>query len=159
MTAKLGLPMFCRLGLLGAGLMLFPAFSVGQLVVNVRERSGEPLSAQAIVRVTWESRGAVIIGTTGGGTQVSTATFSVEPGEFDIEVEAVGYDKATEHATMSRQGEMQMVYVFMTRTGSERAATAPQGVALAPNAQKELEKSLEEMKKGKYDEARKHLQK
>jgi tetratricopeptide (TPR) repeat protein len=130
-----------------------------QIVVSVRERSGEPLESGAIVHLTWPGHGT-IDGTTGGGNnQEGTVMFQVEPGEFDIEVEAAGYNRATEHTSVSREGERNMVYVFMTRAGSDQGAAAPQGVALAPNAQKELQKSLEEMKKEKYDEARKHLEK
>jgi TolA-binding protein len=139
---------------------LFPAIgSAQELVVSVRERSGEPLNAEAIVHLIWPGHGT-IDGTTGGGTNnVATVTFQVEPGEFDIEAEAVGYDKATEHATVTRVGDRQMVYVFMTRTGSGGTSTAATGVTLAPAVQKELQKSLELMKQGKFDEARKHLQK
>jgi tetratricopeptide (TPR) repeat protein len=129
-----------------------------ELTVNVRERSGGPLTAEAVVRVIWPGHGTMV-GTTGGGTnQASTATFHVQPGEFDIEVEAAGYDKATEHAVFTREGLRQTVYVFLTHTGSRPTSTAPQGVTLTPAVQKELQKSLEEMKKGRYDEARKHLQ-
>ena len=128
-----------------------------QLVVSVRERSGEPLTAEAIVHLDWPGHG-VIVGTTGGGNnQESTVTFNVETGEFDIEAEAVGYDKATEHATVSREGSRQMVYVFLTRTGSAPSSAAPTGITLTPNVQKELQKAVEEIKRAKYDDARKHL--
>jgi TolA-binding protein len=151
----------CKLLLLVCASGALPAISAAQnLIVTVRERSGEPLAVEAFVRVTWQGRGQTIVGTTGGGKKaVSTATFTVEAGEYDIEVEAVGYETATEHATLEIASRTVTVYVFMTRAGAGEAAKAPTGVTMAPKAQKELEKSLEAMKEKKYDEARKHLEK
>lgn len=146
--------------LLPAIACLFAATGVAQeLIVSVRERSGEPLEGQAIVHVTWPGHGT-IDGITGGGiNNVGTVTFQVEPGEFDIEVESPGYDRATEHATVSKEGMRDVVYVFLTRAGSAPMASAPPGVMLAPAAQKELQKSLDAMRQKKYDEARRHLEK
>jgi hypothetical protein len=83
-----------KLVLLLVSVALCPAISWAQdLLVSVRERSGEPLTAEAFVRVTWQGRGQALVGTTGGlGNEVSTASFQVEAGEYDIEVEAAGYD-------------------------------------------------------------------
>ncbi len=100
------------------------------------------------------------VATTGGGAnEVSTASFQLEAGEYDIEVEAAGYNKATEHASITLAGRRNMIYVFMTRTGSASTANAPAGVTLAPKALMELQKSTEAMRKNKFDEARRHLAK
>jgi TolA-binding protein len=149
-----------RLVLLLAIIGLFATTGLAQeLVVSVRERSGEPLAGPVIVHLIWPGHGT-IDGTTGGGTNnVGTVTFQVEPGEFDIEAESPGYDKATEHATVSKEGMHDVVYVFLTRTGSAPTSTGPPGVMLAPAVQRELQKSLEAMQQKKYDEARKHLEK
>jgi TolA-binding protein len=161
MSSNWRLHILHKLVLLLASVALSPAISWAQdLVVSVRERSGEPLTAEAFVRVTWQGRGQTLVGTTGGlGNEVSTASFQVEAGEYDIEVEAAGYDKATEHASINVGGTRSTVYVFMTRTGSAPTATAVTGVTLAPRVQKELQKSTEAMQHNKYDEARKHLEK
>ena len=152
--------MLCKLLLLVCASGVLPAVGVGQsIMVSVRERSGEPLNGQAIVHLTWPGHGTIDGFTGGGEKNVATATFQVEPGEFDIEVESPGYDKATEHASVTRDSQIQMVYVFMTRTGTGGTATAPTGVTMAPKVQKELEKSVEAMREKKYDEARKHLDK
>jgi len=160
MSSSSRLRILYRLALFVTTVGVFATTSLAQeLVVSVRERSGEPFAGQAIVHVTWPGHGT-IDGTLGGGNNnVSTVTFQVEPGEFDVEVEAPGYDTATEHATVSKQGMREMVYVFLTRTGSGKMATAPPGVTLVPAVQKELQKSLEAMQQKKYDEARKHLEK
>ena len=100
------------------------------------------------------------VATTGGGAnEVSTASFQLEAGEYDIEVEAAGYNRATEHASITLAGRRNMIYVFMTRTGSASTANAPAGVTLAPKALKELQKSTEAMRRNKFDEARRHLAK
>jgi TolA-binding protein len=130
------------------------------LQVSVRERSGEPLSIEAFVRVTSQAGGQSMVATTGNArTAASTASFQLGPGEFDIEVEAAGYDKGTEHATISTNGLRQTVYVYLTPMGSSTAGTAPTGVALAPRVQRELDQSLAALRQSKYDEARKHLAK
>jgi TolA-binding protein len=161
MSSNWRLHILHKLLLLLASVASFPAISWAQdLVVSVRERSGEPLASEAFVRVTWQGCGQAQVGTTGGlGNDVSAASFQAEAGEYDIEVEAAGYDKATEHASINIVGSRSAAYVFMTRTGSAATATAPTGVTLAPGAQKELQKSTEAMRRNKYDEARKHLEK
>jgi Flp pilus assembly protein TadD len=134
--------------------------SAQELLVSVRERSGEPLSTEAVVRVMWQGGGQQLVATTGNSSNsVSTANFQVGPGEFDIEVEAVGYNTVTEHTTISREGMRQTVYVFLTPVGSSTVSSPPTGVALAPSVQRELDKSLAALRQNKYGEARKYLEK
>jgi Flp pilus assembly protein TadD len=134
--------------------------SAQELQVSVRERSGEPLSIEAFVRVTSQAGGQNMVATTGNArTAASTASFQLGPGEFEIEVEAAGYDKGTEHATISTNGLRQTVYVYLTPIGSATTAAPASGVALTPSVQRELDKGLVALRQNKYDEARKHLEK
>jgi TolA-binding protein len=71
----------------------------------------------------------------------------------------VGYNKGTEHRSISIEGMRQTVYVFLTPVGSSAAVTPASGVALTPSFQRELDKSLVALRQSKYDEARKHLAK
>jgi TolA-binding protein len=131
-----------------------------ELQVSVRERSGEPLPIEAFVRVTSQAGGQSMVATTGNArTAASTASFQLGPGEFDIEVEAAGYDKGAEHATITTNGLRQTVYVYLTPLGSSTTATPASGVAVTPKVQQELDKSLAALRQSKYDEARKHLAK
>ena len=132
---------------------LFPALSCAQLAVSVRERTGEPLGVQAIVRVT--SMGRTMVATTGIGT-LSTVDFDVAAGEVDIQVEAPGYETATTQANVLA-GSTIRVNVALSPKGSEAGSKAPSGIVLAPQVQKELQAGLEAMKQQKYDDARKHL--
>ena len=130
------------------------------LLVTVRERSGEPLSQEAFVRVAEVTGEQQLVGTTGNSRySEGTASFQLGPGEYDIEVEALGYNKATEHTTITRQGICQTVYVFLTPAGSSTVASPPSGVALAPSARGELEKGLAAFRQGNHGSARKHLEK
>jgi len=150
----------CKLLLLVCACAVLPTVGAAQsIMVSVRERSGEPLNGQAIVHLNWPGHGTIDGFTGEGQNNVATVTFGVEPGEFDIEVEAPTYEKATEHVTVSKESQTQMVYVFMTKVGAVGAAKAPAGVTLAPKVQKELQKSVEAMQQKKYDDARKHLDK
>ncbi len=161
MSSNPKLRIYYTLALLLASLGFLPTIASAQeLQVSVRERSGEPLSKEAFVRVTSQAGGQSMVATTGNArTAASTASFQLGPGEFDIEVEAAGYNKGTEHATISTNGLMQTVYVYLTPVGSSTVATPASGVAVTPNVQYELDKSLAALRQNKYAEARKHLQK
>ncbi len=158
MSSNLNLRVCYILALALASLFL-PIFdSAQELQVSVRERSGEPLSIEAFVRVISQAGGQSMVATTGNArTAASTASFQLGPGEWDIEVEAAGYDKGTEHATITTNGLRQTVYVFLTPMGSSNASAPASGVAVTPKVQQELDTSLAALRQGKYDEARKHL--
>ena len=149
------------LALLLVSLGFTPTISLAQdLLVSVREHSGGPLSAEAFVRVISQAGGYSVDATTANArTSAGTASFQLGPGEFDIEVEAVGYDKGSEHATISTNGRTQTIYVFLTPVDTSTAIRAASGVVLTPSVQRELDKSLEALRQGKYGEARKHLEK
>ena len=155
----------CRLRLIlllsFTGLFSLPISASAQvLLVSVRDRSGEPLTQEAFVRVSWQGGGQTIVETTGNlRNAIGTASFQLGAGDFDIEVDAVGYIKGTEHATITNNSSNQTVYVYLTPIGSSPAATPAAGMTLSPNVQRELDKSLAALRLGKYDEARKHLEK
>ena len=161
MSSNLNLRVFYTLALFLASFGFLPTISVAQeLQISVRERSGEPLSVEAFVRVTSQAGGQSMVATTGNArTAASTASFQLGPGEWDIEVEAAGYDKGTEHATITTNGLRQTVYVFLSPVGSSNSGSPASGVAITPKVQQELDKSLAALRQGKYDEARKHLAK
>jgi Flp pilus assembly protein TadD len=149
------------LALLLVSLGFTPTISLAQdLLVSVREHSGGPLSAEAFVRVISQAGGYSVDATTANArTSAGTASFQLGPGEFDIEVEAAGYNKGSEHATISTNGRTQTIYVFLTPVDTSTATRAASGVVLTPSVQRELEKSLAALRQNKYGEARKHLEK
>jgi TolA-binding protein len=140
-------------------LLAAPRSSAQELLVSVRERSGGPLSVEAIVRVTSLTRGQTMVSTTGNiRTGAGTASFSLTPGEYEIEVEAAGYDKGAEHASIANE-TAQTVYVFLSPVDASTPHTAAAGVVLTPAVQRELDKSLIALRQSKFDDARKHLEK
>jgi Flp pilus assembly protein TadD len=147
--------------LLVASLACTPTIGLAQdLLVSVREHSGGPLSAEAFVRVISQAGGYSTVATTGNArTSAGTASFQLGPGEFDIEVEAAGYNKGTEHVTISTSARSQTIYVFLTPVDSSTATKPPSGVVASPRVQRELEKSLAALRQNRYGEARKHLEK
>ncbi len=142
-------------------LILLPAIGSAQvLLVSVRDRSGEPLSEEAIVRVSWQGGGQTIVETTGNlRNAISTASFQLGAGDFDIEVEAVGYTTGTEHVSIASNSSNMTAYVFLTPIDKSPGAKATTGVTLNPSVQRELDKSLIALRQNKFDEARKHLEK
>jgi tetratricopeptide (TPR) repeat protein len=73
---------------------------------------------------------------------------------------AAGYQKLTQTVEISFGGQHEQVYVTLTAEPAPGANLAPTGPPiLAPNAQKELSKSLEALRENKTEEARKHLEK
>ena len=84
------------------------------------------------------------------------AGFNLDAGDYEIEVEAPGYKKGTEHATVMVNGTTVIAFVFMARVSSSIPAS---GEMLAAGVQRELDQSLAALRKNKFDEARKHLDK
>jgi Flp pilus assembly protein TadD len=131
-----------------------------ELLVSVRDRYGEPLSEQAVVTVSEPGRGQVAVANTGNlPTAVSTAVFQLNPGEYDVEVDAVGYDRGSEHVNLGRERSNMVAYVYLIPAGSSKPAAVANGVVFAPKVQHELDKSLAALRQNKYEEARKHLEK
>ncbi len=134
----------------------FPTENV-DVSVSVRELNGMPLQVSALVKLY-----------TGGGifrtapTQDGgTATFpKVFTGEYDIEVTAINYKPAKEHASIFGAGAGFTVYVYM-HPANETApgAAAPPGAVMTPRLQSEIDKGLEKQRKREFDEARKHFEK
>jgi hypothetical protein len=57
------------------------------------------------------------------------------PGEFEIEVEAAGYNKGTEHGAISTNRLRQTLYVYLTPLGSSTVAAPASGVVVTPSVQ------------------------
>jgi Flp pilus assembly protein TadD len=161
MSVQTKLRRYYTFALIFLGLCFMPAHSSAQqLLVSVRDHFGEPLSEQAVVTVSQQGGAQVSVANTGNlPTAISTAVFQLSPGEYDVEVEAVGYNKGTEHASLSREQSNVIVYVFLTSVDSAKSATTASGTVLAPKVQQELDKGLAALRQNNYAEARKHLEK
>jgi TolA-binding protein len=127
------------------------------VLISVRERTGIPLSVNAIVRLSPLIGGQSLVAPT---TDAATASFpGVHGGEYEVQVEAAGYERTTERISVSA-GSTFTAYVYVSPLGSSSAgSSAPAGTVMTPDLQRELDKSLFALRQSKYEEARKHLEK
>jgi len=127
------------------------------LLVSVREVSGIPLDRQAIVRLSTRLGGQNTMAVTQDG---ATATFSdIKGGDYEIDVEAVGYKAAHERANVVGVSAY-TVYVYLTPEGAPEAVSPVDSrPLLTPKLQREIDRSLAAIKEKKYAEAREHLAK
>jgi tetratricopeptide (TPR) repeat protein len=125
--------------------------------VSVREPNGMPLDGYATVTLS-SPGGLHLTGSTQGN---STATFpQILPGEYDIEVSAVGYKTATERASVFGGGSSSVVYVYLhPESEGASGSAAPSGTLMTPRLQAEVDKGLDKMRRHQYDAARMHFEK
>ena len=126
------------------------------LFVSVRLPDGSPYDLTAIVNLYSFSGSPVGIGTFRAGT----AEFDrLAPGSYTVEVVAVGYQKLTEPVQIITGGERQQLQVTLVAETSNTNAAPPGPPILAPAAEKELSKALEDIRANKPEDAKKHLEK
>lgn len=126
------------------------------LFVSVRLPDGSPYDLPAIVNLYSFSGSPVGIGIFRAGT----AEFDrLAPGSYTVEVVAVGYQKLTEAVQIITGGERQQVQVTLVVEASNTNATPPGPPILAPAAEKELSKALEDIRANKPEDAKRHLEK
>lgn len=131
--------------------------AIGSILVRVTLPNGQSFDRGATVNLFTFTGASLGMGQMRGGQ----ADFEgLRLGRYTVEVVAPGYEKATEQATVSFNGERMQVYVAMkpesgVSAGPEHANTP----ILAPSAQKEMSKAEEELRANKLEEAKKTLEK
>ena len=127
------------------------------LVVSVRMPDGSPLDTPAVVNLNTFSGGSAGIGVFRSGTAEFT---NLTPASYTLEIIAAGYQRVTENVQILNWGERQQLSISLTPESSTSASSPPPGSPiLAPNAEKEVAKALEDLRTNRSDEARKHLEK
>ena len=136
-------------------LALLAAAQGGQgLTVYLRSPDGLPFEQPALVTLTAFAGELVGTGSIRGG---NVEFDGLQLGRYTLEVVAPGYQKLVEGVEISAPGEHVHSYVVL-KPGS--LANSPAGPPiLAPNAQKELSKALEDLRANKPEDAKKHLEK
>ena len=111
-----------------------------------------PLAGNALVKL-YSERGMHLTVPTQDN---STATFpQILEGEYDIEVTALGYKTAKEHASVFGGGSTCTVYVYLhTESEDSSASAGPHGLVMTPRLQAEIDKGLDKMRRHQYDAAR-----
>ena len=126
-----------------------------QIVVTVRDSSGEPLSVPAVVRLYRSGGIPSGTGTTSKGGRVIFLPQNL--GDFTVVVEATGYK--TGHGDVSVPIPVKAeVDVYMEPEGVARGnAGVPGQPVLAPKAKAALDKGLQALRANKLEEAEKSL--
>ena len=138
-----------------------PAAVVAQLRVIVRESSGNLLSDEATIRLTSTSTGmnGVAVTAKEERTNGGEAMIDVWPGEYVVEAEAPGYQRATTHAMV--QGgtptELRIYLAPLKKAGGDEGPAS--GVVMTPALKKEMDKASMALNEKNPSEARKHLKK
>jgi tetratricopeptide (TPR) repeat protein len=127
------------------------------LVVSVRMPDGSPLDIPAIVNLYAFSGAPAGIGIFRSGTAEFT---NLAPASYTLDIIAAGYKRLTENVQILTAGERQQLSISLTPESAASETSAPPGdPILAPNAQKEVTKAIEDLRGKKSDDARKHLEK
>jgi tetratricopeptide (TPR) repeat protein len=132
-----------------------PSVQSNPITVNicVRDARGMPLEFAAFVRFHSLISSFDVKSATG---ESSTASFRyVPPGEYEVEVRAMGYQTTTESVSVVSFGGDFSVYVYLQDEKSESTANVPpKRVVMAPKLQNEIEKGLAALQKKDYTAAR-----
>jgi tetratricopeptide (TPR) repeat protein len=127
------------------------------LVVSVRMPDGSPLDTPAIVNLYTFSGAPAGIGAFRSGTAEFT---NLAPASYTLDIIAAGYIRLTQNVQIMASGERQQISVSLSPESAISSASPPPGSpSLAPNAEKEVTKALEDLRANKAEDARKHLEK
>jgi tetratricopeptide (TPR) repeat protein len=126
------------------------------LVVAVRTLDGSPLDTPAVVNLYTFSGTSAGIGTFRAGTAEFTNLY---PASYTLEIIAAGYERLTQNVQIMTSGGRQELYISLTPESAPSAAPHPGSPILAPKAEREVTKALEDLRTNKSEDARKHLEK
>lgn len=125
------------------------------LVVNVRQPDGSPMDTPAVVNLNTFSGGSAGIGVFRSGT----AEFSnLSPATYTLEIVAAGYQRVTEDVHIMSWGERVQLSITLTPEASAAPSVSSGMPILAPKAEKEVTKALEDLRANKSEDARLHLE-
>src|SRR5258705_2858337 len=125
------------------------------LFVNVRDASGAPMDGASIV---------TLVATVGGYNHTtstrdaSTAIFDgLAQGEYEAEASYPGYQRTTEHISVSAIGATMQAYIYLVPESDQKSqGPRPQGIVMSPKLQAEIDKGLEAFRKRQFEIARAH---
>jgi tetratricopeptide (TPR) repeat protein len=127
--------------------------------ISVREATGLPVSAKAMVKLSCPLAGVDVSGPA-QGTGAQVQFHGVPAGDCNIEVSAPGYQTAKDRTevTQSLTSHNQYVFIYL-HPESESAATSARPPVVPLGLIKEMDKAMEAMQKKHDADARKHLDK
>jgi len=127
------------------------------LFVSVRETSGIPLSVPAIVRVSPLIGGQSLVAPV---RENSSATFpGVKQGEYDVQVEAPGYQANTERITVAGVSAS-TAYIYLAPVGVDISKNKPaSGTVMTPDLQRLMDRAFLALNQKNFSDAQKYLEK
>jgi|tagenome__1003787_1003787.scaffolds.fasta_scaffold20989686_6 tetratricopeptide (TPR) repeat protein len=125
--------------------------------VNLRLADHSPVEEGVIVNLRAFDGASLRAGSMHGGVVEFN---NLQPGRYTVEVIAVGYQKATEDVEITLAGQRLVSDIVLNPDATGKVSAVPAGPpVLAPNAQKDLTRALEELRNDRPQEAKKHLDK
>jgi tetratricopeptide (TPR) repeat protein len=126
------------------------------LVVSVRMPDGSPLDTPAVVNLNTFSGTSAGIGVFRSGTAEFT---NLAPASYTLEIIAAGYQRVSESVQILNWGARTQLSITLVPEPTSDASPPPGSPILAPNAEKEVTKALENLRENKSEDARRHLEK
>jgi tetratricopeptide (TPR) repeat protein len=130
------------------------------VTVRVRSADGSPSDIQATVNLYYFASGSPLYTAT---PRAGLVTFrNLPPARYSVEVTAPGYQTVTQPVDLQLGGESEQVSIDLTRASAVHASSSSTSSAvpvIAPNAQKELAKILEDLRTNHNADAQKRLEK
>lgn len=128
----------------------------GSIVVGVHAAGGAALEAMATVKIYTQSHELYSSATVGPG---STRFDRVPLGTYVVEANVPGYFPAEEQIELMMRNDLRQVSLALRLlSDASRRPVSRKPPLLAPKAQRELRKGLEELRANHREEAQKHLQ-
>ena len=129
------------------------------VTVSVRAADGSPFDVQTTVNLYYFAGGSALYTAT---ARAGRTTFvNLSPARYTVEVVAAGYQTETQPVDLQVGGESAEVFIDLKPQSAAVAAPVSASAApvLAPKAQKELTKVLEDLRTNRNEEALRRLEK
>ncbi|HXX16939.1 MAG TPA: tetratricopeptide repeat protein [Candidatus Eremiobacteraceae bacterium] len=128
------------------------------LEISVRDAHGNIIDSPAAVRLT--SLILKVYQTASTQSATPARFFQVASGEYDLEVTCPGYIKARQHLSLQQGYSIMPMYIYLLpESDSSTPVGPPPLVMLAPQLRPDMERGMEELRKGHYEKAQKSFTK
>jgi tetratricopeptide (TPR) repeat protein len=128
-----------------------------EITVTIRSGDGSPTDIAANVSLYYFAGGSALNVVQPRGGQVVFRNLS--PARYSVEVTAGGYQTVTQSVDLQVAGQSELVYVSLTPQSTGQAPSTSSVPVIAPKAQKELTKILEDLRANRTADAQKRLEK
>jgi thioredoxin-like negative regulator of GroEL len=125
----------------------------GEIVVTVRDSSGQAISAPATVKLYKDGAPSDQSSTSHGRVYFIPRTL----GEYTVAVEAAGYKTVQKDVSLTIAVKVEVDVILQRDLASNESVGVPGKALLAPKAREALEKGLQALREDKLEEAQKYV--